>query len=344
MCFPKGLLRERSDHREPMRGLPPVRQQGPCGQRCTDRQAPSSARPPNCLGMRAYNETAVPGEDLHFYGFDLQNYEHSHQLLLEEMRKHDLDTTELESLGELRERVSGDLDRDLVAATYEDVHQQLESLPDDDTALALQLVDCLLRNDELGRADNAPESYGVRDRLMAQNVLWILAQEERRSNQRVLVSTHNGHIEQAGTYGPDAKVMGALLSDKLGDGYYAIGTDFFRAEVNLPKGGGKRMTHTFFSHDPLAHAASRCGFERCWLDFASVPGDSPLRPCIDEPIMMGSVGEGFNPLMYVLPQTYRVRREPSGPYCMIFVPYAHPTEIRPPRWLMRPQTAQRFVA
>lgn len=46
--------------------------------------------------------------------------------------------------------------------------------------------------------------------------------------------------------------------------------------------------------------------------------------------MMGSVGEGFSPLMYVLPQAYRVKREPSSPYDgMIFVPYAHPTEIWP---------------
>ena len=57
---------------------------------------------------------------------------------------------------------------------------------------------------------------------------------------------------------------------------------------------------------------------------------SPLRAFIDGPIMMGSVGEGFSPLMWVLPQTYRVKREPSSPYDgMIFVPYAHPTEIWP---------------
>jgi hypothetical protein len=32
--------------------------------------------------------------------------------------------------------------------------------------------------------------------------------------------------------------------------------------------------------------------------------------------------------MYVLPQAYRVKREPSAPYdSMIFVPYANPTEI-----------------
>ena len=38
----------------------------------------------------------------------------------------------------------------------------------------------------------------------------------------------------------------------------------------------------------------------------------------------------MNSVMYVLPQAYRVKREPSSPYdSMIFVPYAHPTEIWP---------------
>lgn len=281
--------------------------------------------------MRTYNETAAPGEDLRFYGFDLQNYEHSHQLLLEELRAGDLDTAGLESLADLREKLADDLDRDLVVATYEAVRQQLEALPGEkDAALALQLVNCLLWNDELGRASDSPDAYGIRDRFMAQNVLWILDQEERRGNQCVLISGHNGHIEQNGSYGADDKVMGALLADEFGDAYYAIGTDFFRSEVNLPKGNGQRMTHTFYSYDPLAHAAASCGYERCWLDFSRVPGGSSLRQQIDGPIMMGRVGEGFSPLMYVLPQAYRVKREPSSPYDgMIFVPYAHPTEILP---------------
>ena len=88
------------------------------------------------------------------------------------------------------------------------------------------------------------------------------------------------------------------------------------------------MTHTFYSYDPLAKAAATCEYDTCWLDFARVPKDSSLNEFIDGPIMMGSVGEGFSPLMYVLPQTYRVKREPSSPYdSMIFVPYATPTQI-----------------
>lgn len=45
---------------------------------------------------------------------------------------------------------------------------------------------------------------------------------------------------------------------------------------------------------------------------------------------MGSFGKGFSPLVYVLPQAYRTKQEPSGPFDgMAFVPYAYPTETRP---------------
>ena len=268
--------------------------------------------------MRSYNETAAPGQDLRFYGFDMQSYEYTLGYLLEEAQRLGIDVTGDQSLDDGENRL----------AFCSEIRGKLEALDAGaDTGLALHLVDVLEQNGELGKLVDSPEGAGTRDRFMAQNVLWILEREGQRGNGRIFISAHNGHIEQMGSYGPDAKVMGAILDDELGDAYYAIGTDFFEAEVNLPN-NGKRMTHTFYSYDPLAKAAATNGLEVCWLDFAQVPADSPLCTCIDEPIMMGSVGEAFSPLMYVLPQTYRVKREPAGPYdSMIFVAHAHPTEI-----------------
>ena len=248
----------------------------------------------------------------------MQSYEYSLGYLLEEAERLGIDIEKYQSLedGESRLALCGEIRGDLEA---------LDGSAD--TGLALHLIDVIEQNGELGKLVDSPEGAGTRDSFMAQNVLWILEQEERRGNGRIFISAHNGHIEQAGSYGPDANVMGAILADELGDAYYSIGSDFFEAEVNLPD-NGKRMTHTFYSYDPLAKAAAMNGVEVCWLDFAQVPTDSPLRACIDEPVMMGSVGDGFSPLMYVLPQTYRVKREPAGPYdSMIFVAHAHPTEI-----------------
>lgn len=269
--------------------------------------------------MRAYNETAVPGQDLRFYGFDMQSYEYSLGYLLEEAQRLGIDVPDNQSFEVEENRL----------ALCGEARRQLEALDESaDTGLALHLVDALEQNIELGKLVDSPEGAGTRDRFMAQNVLWILEQEEQRSNRRIFISAHNGHIEQAGSYGFDAKVMGNILSGELGDAYYAIGTDFFEAEVNLPD-RGNRITHTFYSYDPLAKAAATNGLEMCWLDFAQVPADSSLRACIDEAVMMGSVGDTFSPLMYVLPQTYRIKREPVSMYdSMILVAHAHPTQIK----------------
>ena len=268
--------------------------------------------------MREYNETAAPGQDLRFYGFDMQSYEYSLGCLLEEAQRLGIDVPSNQQFETEEDRI----------ALYGEMRKELEALDGSaDTGLALHLVDVLEQNYELGKLIDSPDGAGTRDRFMAQNVLWILGREEQRGNGCIFISAHNGHVEQMGSYGPDAKVMGNILADELGDAYYAIGTDFFEAEVNLPD-NGNRITHTFYSYDPLAKAAATNGIEICWLDFAQVPADSSLRACIDEPIMMGSVGDMFSPLMYVLPQTYRVKREPVSAYdSMILVAHAHPTPI-----------------
>ncbi len=64
--------------------------------------------------------------------------------------------------------------------------------------------------------------------------------------------------------------MGNILSEELGDGYFAIGTDFYKTNCNLPKNDGKRITHTFYSYDPLAKAAKKAGLTGIYIPLRSV--------------------------------------------------------------------------
>jgi len=48
--------------------------------------------------MRSYNETAAEGDDIRFYGFDMQQTEYNYQFLLEELKSLGHDTAELEIL------------------------------------------------------------------------------------------------------------------------------------------------------------------------------------------------------------------------------------------------------
>lgn len=88
--------------------------------------------------------------------------------------------------------------------------------------------------------------------------------------------------------------MGNILSDELGEGYFAIGTDFYKTNCNLPKSDGKRITHTFYSYDLLAKAAKKAGYDMCWLDFSKVSENSKLKEQITDHVSMGSLGEGYS--------------------------------------------------
>ena len=188
-----------------------------------------------------------------------------------------------------------------------------------------------LKRTRIGTAINDAAAGNVlRDKLMADNVCWILEQEQARGNERIFVSAHNGHIQRFNNYGTTGKVMGNLLADEFGEAYFAIGTDFYKARVNLPKGKDrKRSIHTFYSYDPLAKASKKCGYEMSWLDFSIVSDDSPLKPSITGYTWMGSIGDMYSPLMAVLPMAYRVWDSPAELYDgMILVANAHPIEIR----------------
>ena len=195
-------------------------------------------------------------------------------------------------------------------------------------AQAIHFADILLQNIELGKyIDDSGELNAQRDRMMAENTLWILQQEQACGNSRIMISGHNNHIMQCENAG--TPVLGSLLAENLGDGYFAIGTDFYKSVCNLPKPyTGKRITHTFYSYDPLAKASKKCGFDVSFLDFSKVPEGSALTEYTSNNISMGSLGESYSILMDFVPRSYRVRRIPQDAYdAMIFVANATPIEI-----------------
>ena len=258
--------------------------------------------------MRNYNATAKEGEDLRFYGFDMQLYENNYKYLLEAAKTFAIPTVELEKLWDKSEgKYSASITVDQKAKVIEKVKQDLLQLNDSTTVQAVHFADMLLQNIAVGKViDNMLNGNVLRDSLMFVNTHWIMGQEEARGNKCVFISGHNGHIQRVHDYGKDGKAMGALLSDELGEAYFAIGTDFYKAKVSLPKGkSGKRSNHTFFSKDPLSNAAKQCGYKICWLDFSRIPDGSTLKHQITDYTWMGDVGEGYSPLMAVLPQSYR---------------------------------------
>lgn len=287
--------------------------------------------------MREYNEKAEEGDDLRFYGIDMQRYGYNYQYLTEAVKTMGLNAAELELIWN-GEDIDSRYSAEQRAGILTEIKEELAGIEGEEAAMAEHFAEILLQNIELEKAyDFSGVEYtgmnytALRDKQMAENTLWVLGMEEQRGRNCIFVSGHNGHVERVGNYGSDNKEMGNLLADELGEEYFVIGTDFYRSSCNLPKGGdGGRMKHTFYSYDPLAKAAKQSGVDRCWLDFSEIPENSSLQEQIAGTIYMGSLGEGYNAFyMNFFPVTYRIHRCPAELYDgMILVPEVHPTEIR----------------
>lgn len=271
--------------------------------------------------MRQYNDNAAEGEDLRFYGFDMQRYAHSFQFLMEACKEFSVDTKNLEKLME-GEEWSSEYDYPARMEIITQVKTELEGKKN--SAEEVHFADMLLQYCEFQVESNTDGGI-LRDKFMADNVKWILQQEQQIGCKRIFISGHNGHVAKWGSFNS----MGKLLSNETDNGYYVIGTDFYRTRCNMPTRSPKKRTNqVFYSHDPLAKTATMAGLDICWLDFSHVPENSELSQLISQYTYMGTLGESYSWFMRLLPPSYRIFQPPAVLYdSMIFVADAKPTKI-----------------
>ena len=285
--------------------------------------------------MREYNEKAAKGEELIFYGFDMQSYDVTYDYFIETAKKLGADTAELEQIWNT-ETSENKYTSQQKANIINKVKAQLPDNKNLDTVQAAHFADILVQNIELSETmDNIQAGLALRDKLMSENVMWILDQEKARGNSRIFISGHNGHVDQSGSYDEDNKYMGHYLADEIGEAsYFVIGTDFYKTENNMPKGDKERTTFSVYSHDPLAKAAKKCGYDISWLDFSKIPEKTTLYSECTGYCYMGNLGENQITLlnrviMHAFPYSYRIWGSPASMYDgMIFITEAHPTQIR----------------
>jgi len=271
--------------------------------------------------MRQYNDNAANGEDLRFYGFDMQRYAYSFQFLMEACKEFSVDTKNMEKLME-GEEWSSEYDYHARMEIITQVKTELEGKKNSEEAV--HFADMLLQYCEFQLESNT-DAGTLRDKFMADNVKWILQQEQQIGFQRIFISGHNGHVAKWGSFNS----MGKLLSNETDNGYYVIGTDFYRTRCNMPTRSPKKRTNqVFYSHDPLAKTAKMAGLDICWLDFSHVPENSELSELISQYTNMGTLGESYSWFMRLLPPSYRMFQPPAELYdSMIFVADAKPTKI-----------------
>lgn len=286
--------------------------------------------------MRTYNAAAEPEEKLRFYGFDMQNTMESAQRVIDFCEKQGISSidAELASLSVLTQA-----DASLNAERALEIKQALQRIGD---AIAEKQTDSLQKETVLQATrtlTQAMDTYGIdaaayiayRDRCMADNVAWIVRQEEAAEHGKVMIAAHNGHIARSNDR---LAWMGSLLHERFGDGYYAIGTGFFTADINISTNSmvtdtPERGIHHFCSADPLAYQARFMPEKQYALDFSAIPATSEAYRMIHEPMPMASVGEGYMWIWYLFPQNvYRPEQTPGELFdAMIYVDHAEPTVV-----------------
>lgn len=274
--------------------------------------------------MKDYNRSHR--DKLSFYGFDLQNPDVDLKLILDFVA----DNSIAEG-AELADIFDAYLNND-VSFRDTSLSEGFEMLSSLGSALKtsreayqdlynydriLNCIENVLRARELAArydGDNGMvEGAQYRDRMMALKVIELT---ESLDESRMMITGHNGHIGYAGNY---TRTMGSFIRDELGDSYYAIGTDYFITDCNMPSGNGRRSNHRFVSGDVLAYQAKMIG--TYYLDFSMVSKGTDVYRYIHEPIYTGSLGEGYSILNTILQDTVRIYCEPEYLYDAMILIY-----------------------
>ena len=258
--------------------------------------------------MKQYNDTAAEEDQLSFYGFDIQNPEANNSLVEDFCTRVGLEA-DLSDVKGIYEKLSGSPEVYGVEPDYESV-----------------LVSCkgLIYTQEMEAIDstNFIEASNFRDAAMADMVGEILAIEESKGHEGIMISGHDGHVSRQGLY---YKSMGESLGEKYADTYFVIGTDYYKTTCNINNSDKDvRGNYKFCSADPLAYQAKYYDGQY-YLAFADVQ-EGATKDLIEGTINTGSLGEAYTTLMKFFPTSHRVATKLQNNYdAMIFIYKATPT-------------------
>lgn len=294
--------------------------------------------------MREYNATASEEDKLRFYGFDMQHSNRSAEYLINFCNERAVPGIENElSFVSLLADINSIIDEDSASDIKQALITIRETLKKDadnykQSDFDWEYENALWTTTTLEQAMDSYEINGddyfeYRDQCMAQNVAWILNLESKIGSGKMMIAAHDGHIAKSST--DETTCFGMFLDEMYGDSYFAIGTDFFKANINISTHSmvdenQTRKNHRFCSADPLAYQAKYMQDDMYYLDFSKVTEKSPkLYEQIHTETSMGSVGEGYLWIWRLFPESgYRTVDVPSDMYdAMIYVYQAHPITV-----------------
>jgi len=284
--------------------------------------------------MRAHNKGAEQDALLSFRTFDFDETRRPLEVVLDYVR--DVDPDRLEQVEEKLECYArglaqyglyASLDAEALARSrqgVEAVHDLLLEREDAYRAAssweayteAVEAARMLVQNEQMMRL--GPESYfseffNARDRLMAENVAWIL--EQAGPDARIILWAHNVHVQASPVVLPVMEYpplpaeeegrtlipMGVHLRERFGDELVIVGFSFESGAFRAVKRTGPFSALGMMDipvEPPLPNSHEEYlypkGLERHYLDLRTLPADGIVADWFEEPRYLRAIGMNYD--------------------------------------------------
>ncbi|USG65042.1 erythromycin esterase family protein [Brevibacillus ruminantium] len=291
--------------------------------------------------MRSFNEQRDTKDKIHFYGFDMQRYDHNKNGLFTYLQKVDptLASQYGVALANLNDKTVYDQKKAKVQEGLSHIKNLMERMKENKSVyiakssekeyeLALAFAEAIKQNATL-HGTNVNYS-NARDLYMAEKVKWMLSFEKKYyGRENIFITGHNGHIEKTSTTTGMTTCMGAHLAKTFGEQYYAIGSEFYessfiandaatneRKEFYVKNSGNDRLAVLF------AHTNRKDGF----LDFAKARQDENFTAFLNRAQPISAIGAVFSGLYGKIEKMYTLQMIPAKAFdAIIFVRTATPS-------------------
>jgi|GEM_PF-1400495 len=192
----------------------------------------------------------IKSENINLYGIDIQSIYQTVEVIKNFLNEKGYSDTNIDKL---RSETDEEFEKQMIIENIESIMDELlksKTIEEREFDYISHLIHCIQMNYEYVAGG---EQYNVRDKMMAENVLWVMEHEMKYyDNENIILFAHNGHIMEDDfimNYRDMLYItienkdmlhitMGHHLSNYLGDDYYTIVTEAknnsFLADSNLP--------------------------------------------------------------------------------------------------------------
>lgn len=284
--------------------------------------------------MRLYNENAPIGDDLHFYGMDMQRFDNNKEFLFSALDasvpelSEKYKTTFMPLTDETRLNLSTDvLDKakiDAIELLKELDHAEKEivaNIGQTDFDFARECANTIYSYTDILLSSD--KSYNtLRDQYMFEKMVWFLQIEDNL----IFMNGHNGHIGKTSV--SNYTCLGELLSNSIGKNYFAIGTDAALTTFNSQNDNGSFRVIEVKNQNLLNRQTEYIDDNFYYIDFTEVENNKGWNDICKSQLPFTSLNVGITDWQKSIKSFYTTTIVPKDTYDgMIIFQKVSPTTL-----------------